>query len=251
MKKYLNLLSMRGKLSILVPMVLLSVIFLASALSAQSEEVSNPKNYSALGIVSSISDSQMRLDLANGDSRDFDISNVKRIESKDYTPLGILDIYVGDKLIIQGIEDRSTIDLNRIIDMTWDNTRPTTTPAILDQVSTSTATSTDDIASSTEATTGPVSSGIDQGITENATTTIDFATSTDNDVPTSTSENSTVTPDVSTTTSDASTATNENTNSNPTDTSTDSSIINQSVDLSGSVSENNVNDGSSGTLTTP
>lgn len=231
MKKYTNLSLFKSKLPILLPAFLLFIVFVTSALSVQSEEVADIKNYSAMGIVESVSSDSLRLDIVDSGVQTFSITDVEKVESKSYVPLSISDILVGDRLIVQGVSRGDSIDLNRIINMTWNEERATTTVEVLDlatSTATTTATSTE-VASSTESTEGSGSTGADNIVLEMSTTTVDITTSTDMSNSTTTTDEVIVT-DNATTTDTGTDVVEPDTNTNPeptveTDTGTTSDAV--------------------------
>jgi len=160
----------------------------------------NVQNYSAIGIVSGISSTTDAVSISGAEASDgdtggeltFDLKAVNKIESTDYTKLSISDIYAGDKIVVQGLEDNGVITIKRVIDFSWDGSRaaiPT------DLISTSTVNLT--ATSTTVDTTGTID--ITASTTENtASTTIDLtATST-----ASTTDSTQIQPDSSASTTD-------------------------------------------------
>jgi len=133
------------------------VLFLTWSILGATEDSSKldfaTTNFSAIGIVSEITDSTISLADARGsDNSDtssytLDIDYLEKVETNTYDPLIISDIRVGDKVIAQGVTDGSSIFIKRIISFTSMVEvelleTATTTEAV--------ATSTDDTASSTE-----------------------------------------------------------------------------------------------------
>ena len=189
------------------------------------------KNFSAIGTVSTISSSS--LSLANVTASDpsytssttesFSMASLEVVENKHYTPLQITDIHSGDLVIIQGDEVNDQVVIHRLISMSSDEVATTTTNiATTTDTATTTSTTTTDVVTSTSTTTTDVA-------TSTSTTTVDVGTSTDpisSDQSTSTEEVSTSTSptgDFSTTTPDVS--------SGPVSTST---MTNNAVDTTSS-----------------
>ena len=116
------------------------------------------KNFSAIGVVSSIDPSSLTISSANGSdnaftsSYTFDTSAVTKIETSDYHALTMNDIRVGDRVIAQGIRSASSsnsIEIHRLIDFNATSTIPevyvpvaSSTPTIIEASSTDDATST-------------------------------------------------------------------------------------------------------------
>jgi len=131
------------------------------------------KSFSAVGIVTDVATTTLTIDDANASdgkttaSYTFDVTNVKKIETKDYIPLTLLDISIGDKIIVQGTDSDGTVMIKRIISFS------ATSSKIKIDVATSTATTTLDLATSTA--------------TSTATTTLDVSSSTATTTATSTS----------------------------------------------------------------
>jgi hypothetical protein len=162
--------------------------------------VAGIKNYSAIGIVNDISSSTEIVSISNGSDSDgntdegfvFNLSNVKEIESGDYTQLSIDDIESNDKIIVQGIEEAGTITISRIIDLSWNGFEAATSTAFsADSTATSTARTTDVVASSTDnsvSSTGDTASStgtsVDVTATSTASTTDSTASSTDSNAST-------------------------------------------------------------------
>jgi len=138
------------------------------------------ENFSALGIVSKITESKISLIDARGSDKSgnttysLDISNLEKVETNSYTPLIITDIKVGDKIIAQGLTNGSTFFIKRIVSFS--------SAIQITEVATTTASTTIDTASTT---------------TDTASSTTEVSTTTEDTI---TTEQSTTTPEVSTTT---------------------------------------------------
>ena len=174
------------------------------------------KNFSAIGIVSNIATSTLSLqdakgsDNANQTTYTFDTSTVTKIETKSYIPLTLSDITVGDKVVVQGVDDEGSIYIKRII--SFSTTTPPTVATTTDQVATSTdATSTD--ATSTAPTSPSLIDTIKDAVT-NAINAITGTTSTSTEdtstTTASTTDEATTSVQVATTTDDTSSSTPSN-----------------------------------------
>lgn len=109
---------------------------------------STTKNFSVVGTVSDIVPATLSLSDAHGTNDSgqrvysLDISQVEKIESKEYVSLSLSDIVIGDKVIVQGIDEGGNIKIKRIIVVV-----PRSTELLPEVVL---ATSTPQVASSTE-----------------------------------------------------------------------------------------------------
>ena len=134
------------------------------------------KNFSAVGVVSNITDTYLSIDNAkSGDeagptSYTFDTSTIKKIESNHYYPLTLSQIQIGDNVIVQGLDKDGNIEIRRVI---WYGTSTATgiltrngevptfatstvaTTTVATTTATTTATSTLDVATSTVSTSSP------------------------------------------------------------------------------------------------
>ena len=143
------------------------------------------KAFSAIGTVSDLQGTSLTLSNANGSDGQkgtiytLDISGVDTIETKDYVPLIISDIKIGDNVVVQGSIDGTTIYPKRIISFTATSSQAVVVD-ISDLTATTTATSTVDVATSTPDT---ATSTDEQATTTEATTTDDTATSTATSTP--------------------------------------------------------------------
>lgn len=153
------------------------------------------ENFSALGIVSEITESNITISEARGsdvsgkNTYNLNITNLEKVETSGHDPLIITDIKVGDKIIAQGLTNGNIFFIKRIVSFS------TSASSILPV----TATTTTDIATST---------------TETASTTTDTTVSTSTEVSETpiSNEPSTTTPEVITetsTTTEISTTTTE------------------------------------------
>ncbi len=140
------------------------------------------KSFSAIGTVSDLQGSSLTLSNANGSDGQkgtiytLDISGVDTIETKDYVPLIISDIKIGDNVVVQGSIDGTTIYPKRIISFTATSSQAVVVDiSDLTATTTTTATSTVDVATSTP--------DIATSTDEQATTTDDTATSTATSTP--------------------------------------------------------------------
>ena len=120
---------------------MLSILVLVSVLGwgiskADSSLTANHapiKNFSAIGVVSSIDSSSITINSASGSdnaftsSYTFDTSAVTKIETSDYHALTLDNIQVGDRIIAQGIRSASSsnsIEIHRLIDFNASSTIP-------------------------------------------------------------------------------------------------------------------------------
>lgn len=98
------------------------------------------KSFSAIGVVSNITDGTLSLLDGKSSEQILDISNVSKIETKDYHPLSISDIKIGDKIIVQGALVSNGIEVRRIISF---GPSPVNLVATSTTLASTTATSTD------------------------------------------------------------------------------------------------------------
>lgn len=169
------------------------------------------KSFSAVGIVSDVTGSSISINNASGSndktqtSYAFDTTSVSRMETSERVLISLLDIGIGDKVVVQGKEINNLIILNRIISFgnvvaevaTSTDAIATSTASSTEQsiVSTSTlssaSTSTSTIDASNATTT---SSGIVDKIKDIVSDVIDFVTGSSTDaVISSSTESSTST----------------------------------------------------------
>jgi hypothetical protein len=202
--------------------VLMIVWFIsqAQALTVNSNEnarSNSVENYSAIGTVSLISTSTGMIDISDGAASDgntgsdftFNLAAANNIESVDYTQLSLGDLSLGDKVVVQGLEDNGLVTIKRIIDFTWNGFSATS----------SIATSTDSVSTSTDSISTTTDSDDNASSTDNATSLIDNIASSTNDVASTTSTDSiaTSTDSVSTSTDSISTTTDFDDNASSTD----------------------------------
>ncbi len=179
------------------------------------------KNFSAIGLVSNLSDKSLSIDHArssdktNSDNYKFDISSVQKIETDAYLAMLFSDIKVGDKVIVQGLLDNGVITARRIVDFSFSSSTATTTATTTDETATSTATTTD--------------TTIDTG------TDTTIATTTDTLISTSTDNITSITTDDSIATSTGNDSNSNATSSN--DTSTTTPDLNNNADISSSTED--------------
>lgn len=156
------------------------------------------ENFSALGQVSEITQSNITLTDARGSDKSgnttyiLDITHLEKVETSSYTPLIITDIKVGDKVITQGLTNGQAFFIKRIVSFSTSETASTTLPTV--------ATTTPDTATSTATTT-----------TDTASSTVEVSTST----PESNSNESTTTPEIITSTSTETSTTTEEATTTP------------------------------------
>ena len=199
---------------------MLSILVLVSVLGwgiskADSSLTANHalvKNFSAIGIVSSIDSSSLTLINANGsdnaftNSYTFDTGAVTKIETSDYHALTLDNIQVGDRIIAQGImsvPSTNTIEIHRLIDFNASSTIPevyvpvaSSTPTIIEASSTDatstatdttpttpdvTSTTTEDDASTTDASSTDATSTILKTVTDVIQTVVDTVTGSSTD----------------------------------------------------------------------
>ena len=172
----------------------------AQALTVNSNEnarANSVENYSAIGTVSLISTSTGMIDISDGAASDgntgsdftFNLAAANNIESTDYTQLSLGDMSLGDKIVVQGIEDSGVVTIRRIIDFTWSGFSATS----------SIATSTDSVSTSTDSVSTTTDSDDNTSLTDNATSLIDNIASSTNDAASTTSTDSVATSTASTT----------------------------------------------------
>ncbi len=182
----------------------------AASTPTSSEQANSVQNYSILGTVTAISQSDKTVSLigTGGASVTLDLSTAEKIETNHYEPLSLADIQTNDKVIFQGIQDAGAIIIKRIIDFSWKGqhayaatSTATTTATSTDVASTTSEVVliTSDLSSTTPDNSSIVSSTTDQ----TSTTTDDTASPTDSDA-TTTNESNTSTTDSTAPTTDVS-----------------------------------------------
>jgi len=166
---------------------MLSILVLVSVLGwgiskADSSLTANHapiKNFSAIGVVSSIDSSSITINSASGSdnaftsSYTFDTSAVTKIETSDYHALTLDNIQVGDRIIAQGIRSASSsnsIEIHRLIDFNASSTIPEVYVPAASSTPTIIATSTD--ASSTATDTTPTDASTTGDASTTATSTV-------------------------------------------------------------------------------
>ena len=151
-------------LRVLVAVVIVSVTVwgISKADSVLPGSNVESKSFSAIGLISDLATTTISINEAKGSDNTgattytFDTANLNKIETKDYIPLTLSDMSVGDKIIVQGTIDGSTIVAKRIISFSATSTKqnvPLDTATSTESVSTTTATTTDEIAGTSTATT--------------------------------------------------------------------------------------------------
>lgn len=124
-------------------------------------------NFSIIGVVSEIRYNNILIEEATGSDSEtkntyvLDISNVEKIETSNYVPLVLSDIKVGDTIIGQGLTNGGEYFLTRIVSFSVTESAGVPVEVVV-------ATSTDEVASSTDAA-EEASTSTDES--ENASTT--------------------------------------------------------------------------------
>ncbi len=201
--------------TLLVAVIATSVIWgvsKADILTSNNTQTTVSKNFSAIGIVSSVSTTTLSIQDAHGSDNKtqtsyiFSTDSITKIETKSYVPLTLSDINVGDKIVVQGVDMDGVISIKRII--SFSVTAPkevvgTTTPEV---IATSTATTTEATTTNETGTTTPT-------ITDKIG---DFVNNiVDSIMGTSTKESASTTPDTSSSTEQVSSTTEETSTSTP------------------------------------
>jgi hypothetical protein len=201
--------------------ILLSIIIVGTIVWGVSRaddavnHISKVKAFSAIGLVSTTTETTISIDSAHGSdnasttSYTFDTSTIGKFETNKYKPLLISDIKVGDRVIVQGTSKGDLITAGRLIDFTTSSTATTTDTlaTTTPELSTTTSTTTDVTSSSTSTSTlndviqniVNIITGTTTGTSSDntATTTDDTSTTTEaTTTPTTTPE---IVPDTSTT----------------------------------------------------
>jgi hypothetical protein len=204
------------------------------------------KNFSTIGAITDISNSSISINNVKGTvitPYTFNTATLRKIETKAYVPLALSDLKVGDRIILQGLDENGIISIRRIISFSVDAsadplnviTASTTenrvvvkTPPPVETVATTTNILSDATASSTS---------VMSTVKDTITTVIDafFGTSTPDTSTSTPVTTSTTTSDISTSTATSSlpvveTSTPTTTEETPVSTSTTSTIINQVVE---------------------
>ncbi|MEI6420335.1 MAG: hypothetical protein WCO30_01755 [bacterium] len=117
------------------------------------------KRFSATGLVSKISDSEISLgevessDGSNVSTYTFNINTIERVESKNYDRLALTDLKVGDRIVVQGKDTDGVISVARIISFSTDESSSlialTASSSLVTLASTSSSTTDSLVSSST------------------------------------------------------------------------------------------------------
>jgi hypothetical protein len=140
-----------AKLAAVIVIVLLLSWGISSATGDDFEQAT--KNFSVIGTVSALSDTTISLIDSRGSDTtveelyNLNIEHLTKIETKEYQPLIISDVQIGDTIIAQGVTDGSTFFITRVVSFSSTPLPPlqeiaTTTPEF--------ATTTEDVATSTD-----------------------------------------------------------------------------------------------------
>lgn len=164
------------KISITFVVVLLLGWGISSVADDNIKSATN--NFSAMGLVSEISDDSLKISDAKGSDKsgntvyDLNIENLEKIQTNKNELLNFTDIKEGDKIIVQGLTNGSTFFIKRIISFTSVSTFVATSTATTtdDVLATSTATTTDVVVATTTATT------TDELVASSTTEILDTAT---------------------------------------------------------------------------
>ena len=165
---------------------MLSILVLVSVLGwgiskADSSLTANHapiKNFSAIGVVSSIDSSSITISSASGSDNaftntyTFDTSAVTKIETSDYHALTLDNIQVGDRIIAQGIRSASSsnsIEIHRLIDFNASSTIPEVYVPAASSTPTIIATSTDATSTATDTTPTDATTTVDASTTATST----------------------------------------------------------------------------------
>jgi len=204
----------KGDNQILTAAVALMIIWFVSQAYAVSPsengdtQADSVENYSAIGTVSFISTSTNIVDISNGTASDgntgsdfsFDLNNLLnnlgKIESADYTQLSLGDVYLGDKIVVQGIEDSGAITIMRLIDFSWNNSRAATSTDTVASSTDLTASSTDNTATNSESTSPPAPTATGTDDTVSTTTSTDETASTTDNIASSTDQTASSTDEI-------------------------------------------------------
>ena len=140
---------------------------------ADDDIKSATNNFSAMGLVSEISEDGLEISEAKGSDKsgkivyDLNIDNLEKIQTNKNEPLNLVDIKKGDKVIVQGLTNGSTFFIKRIISFTSVSTATST-----DEIfATSTATTTDDLIASSTATSTEDSTSLPETASSTVTST--------------------------------------------------------------------------------
>ena len=163
------------KISLIVLIILASTWGITFALENNIEDATS--NFSVLGTVSEISESKITLTDARGsdDSGNteykINIDYLERVETRDYEPLIITDIKVGDTISGQGLTNGSVFFIKRIISF---SSLIIAEELPIEELATTTATTTDELteedATTTEETIGETPANDSTSSTEEVST---------------------------------------------------------------------------------
>lgn len=198
---------MKNVKSTLLKFLPLVIIFILSGWGIASVATGDIKtaneNFSALGMVSEISENGLSIKDAKGSDKsrktsyNLNLDYLESIETSAYIPLNFSDIKIGDKIISQGLTNGNTYFIKRIISFTstptpievnGDLATSTITAATTTDVSTTTSTTTTEADAadvSTTTTFTPPASGTEQS-SENISSTSETVVSKDVQISSST-----------------------------------------------------------------
>lgn len=154
-RKSARLQSMKlGSLKIFSLIAVVTILSWGISYASNNDIKSATSNFSVMGTVSSVSDSNITVTEAKGSnesnsgSYDLNIKHVQKVETSDYVLLNISDIEVGDKIIAQGLTNGSIFFIKRIVSFT-STAHDLVTATATTTESLASATSTEDTASTT------------------------------------------------------------------------------------------------------
>jgi len=234
--KSLNVKSAKVLISVGIASVFLLSWGISAAINNGIESATT--NFSVLGTVASVSDSDINItDAKSSNSQvvteyNLNIKYLKEVETSSYSTLAITDIKVGDRIIAQGLTNGSTFFIKRIISFNSVADNATTT----DATATSTASTTESELASTSTSTATTTTNADVTPSQDKTTNpATDATSTKADLTTGngTSAEATSSESVATTTDSTSTDPAITTPSDDTSTTTPTIIDKVSDAISG------------------
>jgi len=155
-------------------------------------------NFSVSGTVSEVSDAYIVVTGAVGSLKSSDgtynlnIDYLKRVETDKYATLSISDVVVGDKIIAQGVTNGYSFFIKRIVSFTSIARNP---------VDEDNATTTADVATTTDTTTATITATTTDNVVTTGTSTPDTADTTSTSTPPVINGNNGETPEVDTGTS--------------------------------------------------
>ena len=203
-----------------VILVATSIVWSISKADTKDQSVNTQtvsiQGFSAIGTVSDITTST--LSITNTKSSDktgnteytFDTTNILKIETKNYVPLSLSDLKVGDKIIVQGLYENNQIQIRRVVSFGLETLKLNT--------ATTTATTTEDIgttSTSTNATSTNLIDTIKDAVSNTISDVVDAIVGTSTGTSTNTESTSTATTTEATTTPQT-----DSTTSNPEATTT-------------------------------